>query len=102
MTAEKQKKERDNPTPPVANVPKCTDFSAAMGTEVNFTGITGPCTISPGNTPWPFTLGPNIVFPLVGNTKIYILSSLTVGNSYQYVVSCCSSDTAPHTVTVTS
>lgn len=71
-----------------------------MGDEVIFTGIAGSCSITTGNTAWPFSHQSPINFPLPANTKIYIKSGLTVGNSYQYLVSCCKSN-APKTVTVT-
>jgi hypothetical protein len=103
--AGKDKKSTRDDTPPPINVDKCTDITnALMGQQVLFTGIVGTCTISPGNTPWPFNYGPNIVFPNLANPVIQIAHGLntTPGqNVYQYVVSCCSAEAATKTVTVT-
>jgi hypothetical protein len=64
-------------TPPPINVDKCTNITnALMGQQIIFTGITGQCTISPGNTQWPFNYGPNIVFPNLANPVIQIAQGL--------------------------
>jgi len=99
-----KKSTRDN-TPPPINVDKCTDIgNALMGQQINFTGIVGPCTISPGATPWPFNFGPNIILPNPANPIIQIahgLNTTSPNNVYTYVVSCCSIESATKTVTVT-
>jgi len=87
-------------SPPPVSTDKCTDFQAQMGAQVTFLNITGSCSITQGNTTWPFTYGPPITFPNITNPAIYIKTGLTVGNKYQYVVSCCSNASAPHNVTI--
>jgi hypothetical protein len=104
MSEEKHgKKEREGNPPPI-NTDKCTNIaSALMGQQINFMGIVGSCTISPGNTPWPFNLGPNIVLPNPANPIIQIAYGLNTSpgqNVYQYVVSCCPQQAATKTVTV--
>ena len=99
----KGKRMQDDPAP--INVDKCTDIaSAVMGQQIIFTNITGSCTISPGNTQWPFDVGPNIVFPNIANPIIRIKQGLSItppNNVYQYVVSCCTQQQATKSVTVT-
>jgi hypothetical protein len=101
----KDKMDKRDGTPPPINVDKCTSITnALMGQQVIFTGIVGQCTISPGNTTWPFNYGPNIVFPNLANPVIQIAQGLNTtppNNVYQYVVSCCTQQNATKTVTVT-
>lgn len=80
----------------------CSDFQAAQGDYVTFTGIPGTCTISaiPSQT-WPFVNPSPINFPLPANVRVQIASGLTVGDSYPYNVSCCMTDSSTHTVTIT-
>jgi hypothetical protein len=103
MAQEKEKSRNGNP-PPI-NVDKCTDIgNALMGQQINFTGIAGQCSITPGNTPWPFDYGPPIPFPNLANPIIHIAQGLNTtppNNVYQYIVSCCPQQAAPKTVTVT-
>jgi hypothetical protein len=104
-----EKKRRDNPPPPPINVDKCTDIAnAVMGQEINFTGVVGPCTISPSpNTTWPFNWGdtpPYINLQSPANPQILIRQGLNINppnNVYQYVVSCCLQDQGTKTVKVT-
>ncbi len=79
----------------------CSDFNGANDQQVDFNGVMGTCTISAiqGQT-WPFQNPSPITFPLPGNTKIRLANSLSVGNQYQYSVSCCTSEAATHHVTV--
>jgi hypothetical protein len=104
LMAQDNKKKADD-TPPPINIDKCTSITnALMGQQINFTGIVGSCTISPGNTTWPFDVGPNITFPNVANPIIKIAHGLNTtppNNVYQYVVSCCTQDQGTKTVTVT-
>jgi hypothetical protein len=101
MSKERDKdKKEGNPPPSPVSTDKCTDFQAQVGAEVTFLNITGTCSITKGNTKWPFSWGPPIPFPGLDNPAIYIASDLTVGNVYQYVVSCCSTASAPHNVTI--
>jgi hypothetical protein len=100
-----QGKRRQNTPPPPINVDICTDIAdAVMGQQVNFTGIPGSCTLSLGNTTWPFNRGPNIHIPSPGNPVILIAQGLNTtppNNVYEYVVSCCTPQQATKTVTVT-
>jgi hypothetical protein len=102
---DKESKSTRDDTPPPINVDICTDITnALMGQQVNFTGIVGPCTISPGNTPWPFSYGPDIHFPNLANPVIQIAHGLNTSppnNVYEYVVSCCTTHNPTKTVTVT-
>jgi hypothetical protein len=92
-------------TPPPINVGICTDIAAAlMGQQINFTGVPGPCTISKGNTTWPFSWGPDIHIPNPTNPVILIAHGLNTtppNNVYEYVVSCCTPQQSTKTVTVT-
>jgi len=97
--------ERRKGTPPPINVGICTDIAAAvMGQQINFTGVPGPCTISLGNTTWPFNWGPDIHIPNPANPAILIAQGLNTtppNNVYEYVVSCCTPQQSTKTVTVT-
>ena len=103
-TKAKTKSARANGPPPI-NQPICGDIAqAVMGQQVIFTGVTGTCTISQGNTEWPFNWGPDIRLPNPGNPAILIargLNTVPPNNVYQYVCSCCPQDSQTHTVTVT-
>jgi hypothetical protein len=100
-----QVKRVQNTPPPPINVGICTDIAdALMGQQVNFTGVPGPCTISKGNTTWPFNWGPDIHIPNPANPVILIAHGLNTSpgqNVYEYVVSCCTPQQATKTVTVT-
>ncbi|HWY85868.1 MAG TPA: hypothetical protein VNX28_04035 [Gemmataceae bacterium] len=100
-----QVKRVQNTPPPTINVGICTDIAdALMGQQVNFTSVPGPCTISKGNTTWPFNWGPDIHIPNPANPVILIAHGLNTSpgqNVYEYVVSCCTPQQATKTVTVT-
>jgi hypothetical protein len=102
---ESSKGKRKQDTPPPINQPICEDIQdALMGQQINFTGVVGSCTLSIGNTTWPFNWGPNIPIPNPGNRVILIAQGLNItppNNVYQYVVSCCPQATQTKTVKVT-
>lgn len=104
-TRSSQVKRGQNTPPPPINVGICTDIAdALMGQQVNFTGVPGPCTISKGNTTWPFNWGPDIHIPNPANPAILIAQGLNTtppNNVYEYVVSCCTPQQSTKTVTVT-
>ena len=77
--------EEGTPNPVNPNI--CESFSAQMGAQVTFAGVTGIQTITqvPGQT-WPFSLSSPMTVP--NPSTIHIKSSgLTVGQTYQYDVS---------------
>jgi hypothetical protein len=89
----KDNRSEDTPNPVSTNI--CDSFEAELGAEVTFTNATAGAEIKkvqPSDT-WPFvkgdgtSFGPPIgPFPLPGAQHVYIDSSLTVGQSYQYDV----------------
>ncbi len=94
-----------NPLTPTTRKPDlCSDFDADAGDYVEFQNIPSTCNyqshnceISAGTTTWPFTAGPPIYLP--PPSTITLKSDLQDGD-YNYNVSCCTQDNAPHTVTV--
>jgi hypothetical protein len=87
----------------------CSDFSGNPGDPVQWQGLPASCTISQvtsgNNTTFPFTpaSGSNgsyyINLPSAGAIKI--APGLQTGVTYSFVVSCCTTADATHTVHVT-
>ncbi|HUO24054.1 MAG TPA: hypothetical protein VMU61_00205 [Candidatus Aquilonibacter sp.] len=87
----KDNKAQDTPSPVSTNI--CNGFEAEAGAEVTFTSVTAGCKIEKVGSVWPFcnadgsSFGPPIgPFPLPGNTKIFVNSSLSVGDTVPYNV----------------
>jgi hypothetical protein len=77
----------------------CSNFSAPSGDDIIFTGVPPACTITQdGSKPWPFTLGPPIVFPLPSTLPVRLKNGLAPG-TYCYVVSCCNNKVVCVTIT---
>jgi hypothetical protein len=77
----------------------CGNFSGDPGDPVQWQGVpANGCTISQdGTKTWPFNLASPISLP--ASSQITIKAGLSSGK-YYFLVSCCTSDTAPHTVDV--
>lgn len=72
------------PTPVTPNI--CDPFSAQLGAQVTFTGVSGTQTITQVGSVWPFTVASPMTVP--NPATIHIKSSgLTVGQTYDYNVS---------------
>jgi hypothetical protein len=75
----------------------CSDFSAKTNDTVSWQGATSGCQISQiGTDTWPFNLPSPITLPTASVVKVVVGSG-----TYSYNVSCCSTEQATHTVTVT-
>lgn len=74
----------------------CSNFSAAPGTPIIWTNIPpAGCTLTAdGAGPWPFNIGPPIIFPMPSNRPITIKPGLPAG-TYHFKASCC-----PNPITV--
>ncbi len=77
----------------------CNNFSGDPGDPIDWQGIpANGCTITQdGSKTWPFNLPSPITLP--SPSTITIKSGLGSG-TYYFVVSCCTSNSAPKTVTV--
>ncbi len=68
----------------------CNNFSAAAGDGIIWTNAPAGCTLTPEpGSPWPFTAGPPLVFPLPSNPPVTLKEGLTVGTAYCFRASCC-------------
>jgi len=75
----------------------CSDFSANTNDTVQWQGASAGCQISQdGTKTWPFNLSSPITLPSPSVIKVVVGAG-----TYDYNVSCCSTEQATHTVTVT-
>jgi outer membrane biosynthesis protein TonB len=87
------------------NCDMCEDVGDAYMTQgVNYTNIPGgKCTLTEGDTEWPFTVAAPISIPTPTNPQVIIKQGLNTtppNNVYDYVCSCCPPAQGVHTVTV--
>ena len=77
----------------------CSNFSGDPGDPVEWQGVpVNGCTISQdGNNTWPFSPASPITLP--APSTITIKPGLSSG-TYYFIVSCCTTESAPKTVTV--
>src|SRR5258706_6686074 len=90
----------DTPTPNPVNPNICTSFSAQLGAQVTFAGVSGIQTVSqiPGTT-WPFSIASPMTVPNPGT--IHIKSTrLNVGTTYPFNVSQTCFDEVQKSVTI--
>ena len=80
------------------NTNVCNNFTASPNDTIDFTGYTIPCSITKGDTTWPFTVASG--FSLPHSSPIKIKASMVAGD-YSFNVSCCEGQ-ALKTVTVTT
>lgn len=84
----------------------CTNFSGDCGDPVNWQNVpSAGCTISQsGSHPFPFspaTQGSNGYYiNLPSPSTVTIKAGLSSGTSYEFIVSCCTQEAAPKTVTI--
>jgi len=76
----------DDATPDPVTPNICDSFSAELGAEVTFQGVSGNQTITQVGNSWPFNLSSPMAVP--NASTIYIKSTgLNVGTTYPYSVS---------------
>jgi len=102
MSKENKEKRKAGDINPV-NAPWCSDFTAAPGQPVNFTGVPAGACISQSGAIWPFCKADGTPLPtpwcFVSNIQIIICSNMTPGAIVPFTPTPCAI-AAPKNVTI--